>query len=1020
MSFSGRDITQGGQVTFMRFRMFFQVNNIIIYYLSLGWFIFLALFMMLMLALQTLLNGVIFWWCELLVPLKTMFRTPPVFPVRYYGQKLYFTYDHILTDPYTRWCGVALRNSLILSGLYASLLTFLLLLGLLWWIGRVGRKASRDEITGGRILEDDPAEVSRMMKRQGTGSHIVIDGLPMVKDSEIQNIAMHGTVGTGKSTLIRKYLLQLRQSGAPVIIYDKGNTFVEEFFDETRDVILNPMDKRCANWDLWEECRTLPDLEAVAETLIPMGNSADPFWQGSARTIFAEGAEQMRGVKGRSYNRFLRTLLAISLEKLRDFLKGTPASNLVDGSIEKTAISIRSVLTNYVKSLRYLQGTDRPDAPPFTIREWMLGNRAMSQVCQCISDGHGRAITSGDEAQLRPVEPGQPFRMMQQRSAIDTAVMKEIVRQTPALRGVVYDMIDGQYARALEKVERLSPVMVPRQEKAYVPGSSVEQIVACSDAARKGRDSTEFTITQAIAADYVGRTAEARDHTLTVAHLNADRKEINALIHNYLSQAGETRNEQSISVLEPVRVRHNALRSVSGWELHEGAFALINREYWKVGKADRESGLVTLTGEEGRTRIVSPFENSAEEVQIYRLHDLPVSEGDKIRFTRSDPDRGYTGNTFWSVNRLEGHSLTLISADGHQTRQLDLRDPADRHIDLGYAVTAYGAQGASSRYVIALEGVAGSRKHMASKEGGYVTLSRTKEHVQVYTDDRAGWLRQLKQPREERTAHDWLLAEDDKASLDAVNRLSATFSLTDLPEGEKILRQLGLSQGQSLGVLVPPSRGSLESRIGFALWDSNGRKTGMMVTEVSTDRSGPYLLPGEREIYGGRDARFASIQHSTNGEVIVTGSLEEGFHAAHLAPDSGVLVRLKGNGLPLNLNRIVGGEVISNAAEFLSKSAENPGLPEVILGSPGNDRQMSGDEKLAQYLKSIDHAQSEQDKSDLESMSCSVAHLFKADTSPGTEFPERRAEDVTSGENSLEREPQQKLPERGLQKSFED
>jgi type IV conjugative transfer system coupling protein TraD len=173
---------------------------------------------------------------------------------------------------------------------------------------------------------------------------------------------------------MRKKLLRLREAGVPVIIYDKGNTFVEEFFDESIDTLLNPMDRRCANWDMWAECPTLPDLEAVTETLIPMGNSGDPFWQGSARTIFAEGAEQMRSDKKRTYNSFLRTLLAIKLDKLRDFLAGTPASTLVDGSIEKTAISIRSVLTNYVKSLRYLQGIDREGKKPFTIREWMQGN----------------------------------------------------------------------------------------------------------------------------------------------------------------------------------------------------------------------------------------------------------------------------------------------------------------------------------------------------------------------------------------------------------------------------------------------------------------------------------------------------------------------------------------------------------------------------------------------------------------------------------------------------------------------
>ncbi|MDZ0252672.1 type IV secretion system DNA-binding domain-containing protein, partial [Klebsiella pneumoniae] len=47
---------------------------------------------------------------------------------------------------------------------------------------------------------------------------------------------------------------------------------------------------------------------------------------------------------------------------------------LVEEKIEKTAISIRAVLTNYVKAIRYLQGIEK-NGEPFTIRDWMRGVR---------------------------------------------------------------------------------------------------------------------------------------------------------------------------------------------------------------------------------------------------------------------------------------------------------------------------------------------------------------------------------------------------------------------------------------------------------------------------------------------------------------------------------------------------------------------------------------------------------------------------------------------------------------------
>lgn len=89
-----------------------------------------------------------------------------------------------------------------------------------------------------------------------------------------------------------------------------------------------------------------------------MGTKEDPFWQGSGRTIFAEAAYLMRNDPNRSYSKLVDTLLSIKIEKLRTFLRNSPAANLVEEKIEKTAISIRAVLTNYVKAIRYLQGIE--------------------------------------------------------------------------------------------------------------------------------------------------------------------------------------------------------------------------------------------------------------------------------------------------------------------------------------------------------------------------------------------------------------------------------------------------------------------------------------------------------------------------------------------------------------------------------------------------------------------------------------------------------------------------------------
>lgn len=203
---------------------------------------------------------------------------------------------------------------------------------------------------------------------------IRIGDLPIIRDSEIQNFCLHGTVGAGKSEVIRRLANYARQRGDMVVIYDRSGEFVKSYYDPSIDKILNPLDARCAAWDLWKECLTQPDFDNTANTLIPMGTKEDPFWQGSGRTIFAEAAYLMRNDPNRSYSKLVDTLLSIKIEKLRTYLRNSPAANLVEEKIEKTAISIRAVLTNYVKAIRYLQGIEH-NGEPFTIRDWMRGVR---------------------------------------------------------------------------------------------------------------------------------------------------------------------------------------------------------------------------------------------------------------------------------------------------------------------------------------------------------------------------------------------------------------------------------------------------------------------------------------------------------------------------------------------------------------------------------------------------------------------------------------------------------------------
>lgn len=374
MSFNAKDMTQGGQIASMRIRMFSQIANIIFYCLFIFFWILVGLVLWVKLSWQTFVNGCIYWWCTTLEGMRDLIKSQPVYEIRYYGQTFRMNAAQVLQDKYTVWCGEQLWSAFVLAACVALVVCLITFFVVTWILGRQGKQQSEDDVTGGRQLTDNPKDVARMLKKDGKASDIRIGDLPIIKDSEIQNFLLHGTVSTGKSEVIRRLANYARQRGDMVVIYDRSGEFVKSYYDPSIDKILNPCDARCAAWDLWRECLTLPDFDNAANTLIPMGTKEDPFWQGSGRTIFAEAAYLMRNDSDRNYSKLVDTLLSIKIEKLRTFLKDSPAANLVEEKIEKTAISIRAVLTNYVKAVRYLQGIER-NGEPFTIRDWMRGVR---------------------------------------------------------------------------------------------------------------------------------------------------------------------------------------------------------------------------------------------------------------------------------------------------------------------------------------------------------------------------------------------------------------------------------------------------------------------------------------------------------------------------------------------------------------------------------------------------------------------------------------------------------------------
>ncbi|EFE0766883.1 conjugative relaxase [Escherichia coli] len=336
---------------------------------------------------------------------------------------------------------------------------------------------------------------------------------------------------------------------------------------------------------------------------------------------------------------------------------------------------------------------------------------------------------------------------------------------------------------------------------------------------------------------------------------------------------------------------------------------VVDNVYHRIAGISKDDGLITLQDAEGNTRLISPREAVAEGVTLYTPDTIRVGTGDRMRFTKSDRERGYVANSVWTVTAVSGDSVTL--SDGQQTRVIRPgQERAEQHIDLAYAITAHGAQGASETFAIALEGTEGNRKQMAGFESAYVALSRMKQHVQVYTDNRQGWTDAINNAVQKGTAHDVLEPKSDREVMNAERLFSTARELRDVVAGRAVLRQAGLAGGDSPARFIAPGRKYPQPYVALPAFDRNGKSAGIWLNPLTTDDgNGLRGFSGEGRVKGSGDAQFVALQGSRNGESLLADNMQDGVRIARDNPDSGVVVRIAGEGRPWNPGTITGGRV---------------------------------------------------------------------------------------------------------------
>ena len=333
--------------------------------------------------------------------------------------------------------------------------------------------------------------------------------------------------------------------------------------------------------------------------------------------------------------------------------------------------------------------------------------------------GVARVALVGDTAQLRAVDAGQPFRLMQ-RAGMETAVMDEVLRQRdPALLEAVRRSREGAPGAATE-----------------ILGERVREVPRGDLGAEAGRR-------------WLALAPEERTDTAIMAPTHAIRREANAAVREGLAAEGALQGPSLvIDRLVDRRLTRAQAADIRSWE--EGDTVVFHRDAYGCRQDDvcivtavtaAGDGKVTLATPGGE-RSFRPSGNSAWWCRLHDTEEIEIRAGDRIRWTRNrKAARGRPGLVNGGeadVVAVERSRVRFRDPDG---RGLSLaRDDVQlRHLDHAYCTTVHAAQGATARSAIAVLESAGA----ADQALFHVELSRASDEFLLLTDDREGLVETL-------------------------------------------------------------------------------------------------------------------------------------------------------------------------------------------------------------------------------------------------------------------------------------
>ncbi len=332
-----------------------------------------------------------------------------------------------------------------------------------------------------------------------------------------------------------------------------------------------------------------------------------------------------------------------------------------------------------------------------------LGTRDVVQLFDLAERLNARVLLVGDKGQHRSVTAGEPLKLLEEAAGLKVAEVTKIVRQEGDYKKAAEALSEGKIDEAFKELDKLGWIKEVPDAERY----------------------------QQLAAAYLSAAAEKKPDgkpksAIVVSPTHAEAAKITQAIRDGLKAKGKLKEERIFTGWIPAHLTDAQKADSTQYDPGDLIQFQQNTPGFKKG-----SRLIVGEGGKLATWLAHRFE-------VYRPTQLALAVGDAVRVTAS-------GKTRDGKHRLINGALLTVQGF---TKRGDIVvnhgwviDREFGHLTHGYCITSHASQGVTVDKVFI--GMSSESIPATTERTGYVAITRGREQVQIYTDDRKELLHAL-------------------------------------------------------------------------------------------------------------------------------------------------------------------------------------------------------------------------------------------------------------------------------------